>query len=262
MIFGDCLILSFVSELHPLVTTSSLTLLPSTPPLPILLISGDLPDLAPEEALSSMNPPQRTGTGRFQDKDKDTSYLDSSPRKLPSSSQGTKIYTDDSKISCSADSAADEVTDHKSERSAKSSAYTPSRNAMMKAGWFGVLDNSVSSANDITAANIPSSRPKAILEVEVEEDVEDEETRFNSRADHQPQKRLPRFSLPKGRSDQLVSIVPSQPMSPLQSPMRLIQHPKPTWNVDSSTQTGSSLKLNGRKSRPRISKECKSCILT
>jgi predicted nucleic acid-binding Zn-ribbon protein len=209
-----------------------------------------------------MNPPQRTGTVQFQEKDKDASYLDSSPRKLPSSSQGTKIYSDGSKIISTADCGADDFTDHKSERSAKSSAYTPSRNAMMKAGWFGVLDNSVSSANDISAANIPSSRPKAILEVEVEEEAEDEETRFNSRADHQPQKRLPRFSLPKGRSDMVLSLVPSQPMSPLQSPMRLIQHPKPTWNVDSSTQTGSSLKLNGRKSRPKISKECKSCVIT
>lgn len=232
------------------------------------MILGDLPDLAPEEALSSMNPPKRTGTVQFQDKDidKDTSYLDSSPRKLIPSSQEIKICSDDPKLSCIAESAVavEEITDQKSEKSAKSSAYTPSRNALMKAGWFGVLDNSVSSANDIAAANISVSRPKAILEVqvEVEEDVEEEQTRFDSRADHQPQKQLPRFSLPKGRSDQLVSLVPSQPMSPLQSPMRLIQHPKPTWNVDSSTQTGSSLKLNGRKQQPKISKECKSCVLT
>lgn len=215
-----------------------------------------------------MNPPKRTGTVQFQDKDidKDTSYLDSSPRKLTPSSQEIKICSADSKISCIAESAVEEVADQKSEKSAKSSAYTPSRNALMKAGWFGVLDNSVSSANDIAAANVSASRPNAILEVqveaEVEEDVEEEQTRFHSRADHQPKKQLPRFSLPKGRSDLLVSLVPSQPMSPLQSPMRLIQHPKPTWNVDSSTQTGSSLKLNGRKQRPKISKECKSCVLT
>ena len=212
-----------------------------------------------------MNPPPRTGTVHFEDKDRDTSYIDSSLKKLPLSSHGIKNSSSDSKISCTADSAMEEITDQKSERSAKSSAYTPSRNAMMKAGWFGVLDNSVSSANDIVASNIAVVRPKPILEVQVEveeEEVEGEGTRFNSRADHQPQKRLPRFSLPKGRSDLLLSLVPSQPMSPLESPMRLIQHPKPTWNVDSSTQTGSSLKLNGRKSRPRTSNECKSCVLT
>lgn len=209
-----------------------------------------------------MNPPQGTGTVQFDD----TSYLDSSPRGDPTPKPEIKYCSDDMKISSTVMGLREDTADQKSglasERSAKSSVYTPSRNALMKAGWFGILDNTVSSANDVAAENNTGSRPKPVLEVQVEVEEEEEETRFYPRADLPVERRPPRFSLPKGRSDQLFSIVPSQPMSPLESPMRLIQHPKPTWNVDSSTQTGSSLKLNGRKPRSKVVKGCKCCVVT
>lgn len=122
-----------------------------------------------------------------------------------------------------------------------STAYTPSKNAMMKAGWFGLLDSSVSCINGVPTSNVDSDQNNVSLEVDVE-------SSFNPNGDEDSRQPL---------SD----VITQQHISPLESPLRRIQHVQPTWNVDSSTQTGSSLKLNGRKRRVPVSKTCKLCVL-
>lgn len=137
---------------------------------------------------------------------------------------------------------SDEVVSEKQKNATPTStAYTPSKNAMMKAGWFGLLDSSVSCINDVPTSNVDSDQNNVSLEVDVE-------SSFNPNGDEDSRQPI---------SD----VITQQHISPLESPLRRIQHVQPTWNVDSSTQTGSSLKLNGRKRRVPLHKTCKSCVL-
>ena len=111
----------------------------------------------------------------------------------------------------------------------------------MKAGWFGILDNSVTCINDVSTNNVDNEQRNIPLQVDVE-------TSFD----------------PNGDDDScqpLSDVITQQQVSPLESPLRRIQNAKTTWNIDSSTQTGSSLKLNGRTRRVPLPKTCKLCVL-
>lgn len=189
---------------------------------------GDLPDLAQAEALSSMNPPPREGAEKY----KPQSTILTSP--IHSEKEKEKIRYDSN--------LSDKVISEKQKDIVStSSTYTPSKNALMKASWFGILDNSASCSSDVPTSNVDSDHGNLSLEVDVE-------TSFNPNGDedsHQP----------------LSDVMTQQQISPLESPLRRIQHAKPTWNIDSSTQTGSSLKLNGRTRRVPLPKSCKLCVL-
>ena len=209
-----------------------------------------MPDLLPEEALSSMNPP-RSDSGDFQ----------KSTHSVPSTFVGNNPLNKKRGINLNEGSTADTIlpgtlVEEKQEKqqkldavpvsgtSPKSSVYSPSRNALMKAGWFGVLDPTVT-VNEVTS--IDHIDREGIL------------TDGNS-VKLKKDSGMTMLTLPISHSNQLLSGIPSQPVSPLESPLRLIHHPKPTWNIDSSTQTGSSLKLNGRTTSAKVvSSTCKSC---
>lgn len=221
-----------------------------------LFVSGSLPDLLPEEALSSMNPP-KSETGNFQQ----------STHSVPSTFVGNNPLSKKKGIMLNEGSTADtilpgtvveekqekiekqekvEKQESASETSLKSSVYSPSRNALMKAGWFGVFDPTVTAINDVNPTDT-GDRGESV-------------TDGNSVEKMRKSVGMAMLTLPNSPSNQLLSGIPSQPVSPLESPLRLTHHAQPTWNIDSSTQTGSSLKLNGKNPSARIvSSTCKSC---
>ena len=188
---------------------------------------GDLPDLAQAEALSSMNPPPREGAEKYKSQS-------ISPIQSEKEREKRKIKYENN--------LSDKlISEKQKDIFSTSSTYTPSKNALMKASWFGILDNSVSCSSDLPTSNVDNDHGNLSLEVDVE-------TSFNPNGDedsHQP----------------LSDVMTQQQISPLESPLRRIQHAKPTWNIDSSTQTGSSLKLNGRTRHVPLLKSCKLCVL-
>lgn len=209
-----------------------------------------MPDLIPEEALSSMNPPSCAAPNvgpQNNGHSAQPTFIGHNPLR-----ERKAVFADEG-------SAADTIlpgTYHQENRDAasvtgtsqKSSTYSPSRNALMKAGWFGVLDSTVVSINEI---------PSVVLS-----DGEGSVTEGDSEVKPKKGVGVTKLTLSHCPSNQLLSGVPSQPVSPLESPLRLIHHPRPTWNIDSSTQTGSSLKLNGRSSSAKIvANTCKSCSI-
>ena len=191
-----------------------------------------MPDLAQAEALSSMNPPPRDGA----EKCKPQSTIIVSPIQSEKEKEKEK-----EKIKYEHNLSDKIISEKQKDTTPTSSTYTPSKNALMKASWFGILDNSVSCSSDLPTSNVDSDHGNFSLEVDVE-------TSYNPNGDedsHQP----------------LSDVMTQQQISPLESPLRRIQHAKPTWNIDSSTQTGSSLKLNGRTRRVPLPKSCKLCVL-
>ena len=182
--------------------------------------------MAQAEALSSMNPPPRDG--KEDDKTQSSSIaLFKQPKK--------------EKINSDINLSDKVVSEKQKDATSPSTAYTPSKKAVMKPGWFGILDSSVSCINDVPTSNVDNDQNNVSLEVDVE-------SSFNLNGDDDSRQPL---------SD----VITQQHISPLESPLRRIQHVQPTWNVDSSTQTGSSLKLNGRRRRAPLSKTCKLCVL-
>ena len=242
---------------------------------------GTLPDLDPEDALSSMNPPELKKVVNLPSIK--IIKPNSPPMKVPDI--GTTKYYQEEKYD-SITEKKKSVIDNDDTRF-RTAANTPTTSPK-KASWFGFFDSDHSNElNDdkglkpiVVDSNICENydiySPGALTVYHTSTSGEYRSNRDLLNAGNQTngcteEVSQSKFALMNPHSNILHSS--STPggagrdnttlaVSPLKSPMRLVSPNKGKWNIDASTQTEDSFELSGKERKQKlISKKCVCCTI-
>ena len=242
---------------------------------------GTLPDLDPEDALSSMNPPELKKVVNLPSIK--IIKPNSPPMKVPDI--GTTKYYQEEKYD-SITEKKKSVIDNDDTRF-RTAANTPTTSPK-KASWFGFFDSDHSNElNDdkglkpiVADCNICENydiySPGAVKVYHTStlegprsnRDLLNAGNQTNSCIEEVSQRKFalmnPHSNIRQSSSTPIDASWDNTTLaaSPLKSPMRLVSPNKGKWNIDASTQTEDSFELSGKERKQKlISKKCVCCTI-